>query len=106
MSIYLPCRSLYPWRWLSIRVFTMHKLLFGLLFAFSITLSGYSAAAQAISKQQAATIAKSRFQGRVIAIDEGKHDSTLVYRVKVLDKKGGMHTVVIDHQSGNVLSAH
>jgi len=84
----------------------MHKLLIGLLLGISIMFSGYSFAAKPITKQQAATIAKSRFQGRVIAIDEGKHDNIPVYRVKVLDKKGGMHTIVIDHQSGNVVSAH
>jgi hypothetical protein len=88
--------------------FTMIKfrilpgLLLGLLFAVSYP----SFAAKAISKQQAATIARSKFQGRVIAVDKSKHDSTPVYRVKVLDKKGGMHTIVIDHQSGNILSAH
>lgn len=67
---------------------------------------GSYAASKPVSKQQAATIAKSRFQGRVIAVVEGKQDDTLVYRVKVLDKQGGMHTVVIDHQTGHVISAH
>lgn len=84
----------------------MHKLLIGLLLGISVIFSGFGAAAEAISKQQAATIAKSRFQGRVIAVDEGKHDNITVYRVKVLDKKGGLHTIVIDLQSGNILSAH
>lgn len=59
-----------------------------------------------VSKQKAATIAKSRFQGRVIAVDEGKKENKPVYRVKVLDKKGGMHTVVIDHKTGQVITAH
>lgn len=60
----------------------------------------------AVSKQQAATIAKSRFQGRVIAVDVGKKEKTPVYRVKVLDKKGGMHTVIIDPKTGQVIAAH
>jgi uncharacterized membrane protein YkoI len=86
----------------------MHKVcvLSVLLFAFTIAGTGVSAAAEPITKQQAATIAKSQFPGRVISVDESKRDNTTVYRVKVLDKKGGMHTIVIDHQSGSVLSAH
>jgi len=84
----------------------MHKLLMGLLLSITILLPGVSLAGKPISKQQAATIAKSRFQGRVIAVDEAKENSTEVYRVKVLDQKGGMHTIVIDNQSGNVISAH
>ena len=63
-------------------------------------------AAEPVSRQQAANIAKSQFQGRVIAVDESKQGNTPVYRVKVLDKNGGVHTVIIDHQSGNVISAH
>ena len=78
------------------------SLLFGVLF----TASGNSIAVEAISKQQAASIAKSQFEGRVIAVHEGKQDNTPVYRVKVLDKKGGLHTVIIDHQTGIVISAH
>ena len=45
-------------------------------------------------------------EGKVIAVDESKQDSTPVFRVKVLDTKGGLHTVIIDHQTGNVISAH
>jgi uncharacterized membrane protein YkoI len=78
------------------------SLILGLLFA----AAGNSSAAEQISKQQAANIAKSQFQGRVIAIDEGKQENTQVYRVKVLDKQGGLHTIIIDHQTGNVISAH
>lgn len=84
----------------------MRNLFLSLFLVTSIALPGHSTAAQAITKQQAATIAKSRFQGRVIAIDETKYENTPVYRVKVLDKKGGMHTIVIDHQSGNIVTAH
>ena len=78
------------------------SLILGLLFV----AAGNSSAAEQISKQQAANIAKSQFQGRVIAIDEGKQENTQVYRVKVLDKQGGLHTIIIDHQTGNVISAH
>lgn len=64
------------------------------------------ATAAQISKQQAANIAQSQFKGRVIAVDESTQNGTAVYRVKVLDQSGGMHTVVVDRQSGNVISAH
>lgn len=81
-------------------------ILLSLLLGLLLAAAGNSSAAEQISKQQAANIAKSQFQGRVIAIDEGKQDSTPVYRVKVLDKQGGLHTIIIDHQTGNVISAH
>jgi len=82
------------------------RILSALLLGLLIAVAYPSIAAEPISKQQAAKIAKSKFEGRVIAIDKSRHDSAIVYRVKVLDKKGGMHTIVIDHQSGNILSAH
>lgn len=84
----------------------MHKVFIGLIVSLLLATSSYSIAGQPITKQQAATIARSKFPGRVIAIDERKQDNLAVYHVKVLDKKGGMHTIVIDHQSGNVISAH
>jgi len=83
----------------------MYKIA-SLLLALSLLAPVYGVAAEQVSKQQAASIAKSKFQGRVIAIDETSQDKTPVYRVKVLDKKGGLHTVVIDHQTGQIISAH
>jgi uncharacterized membrane protein YkoI len=83
----------------------MHKSI-SLLLALSLLVPVHGLAAEQISKQQAASIAKSRFKGRVIAVDETSQDSTPVYRVRVLDKKGGMHTIVIDHKTGKILSAH
>jgi uncharacterized membrane protein YkoI len=59
-----------------------------------------------ISKQEAASIAQTRFSGRVIGIQSDEQNGTPVYRVKVLDKSGGLHLVVIDRQNGNILSAH
>lgn len=86
----------------------MHKkfLLLSLLVSMLVAGTAPIVAADQISKQQAASIAKSQFQGRVIAVDDSKQDGTAVYRVKVLDKSGGMHTVVVDKQSGNVIAAH
>jgi uncharacterized membrane protein YkoI len=59
-----------------------------------------------ISKQEAASIAQTRFSGRVIGIQADDQNGTAVYRVKVLDKSGGLHLVVIDRQNGNIISAH
>ena len=56
-----------------------------------------------ISKQQAAKIAQSRYPGRVINV---KLVNNSAYQVKVLDKKGGMHIVIVNKQSGNVESAN
>jgi uncharacterized membrane protein YkoI len=60
----------------------------------------------AISKSQAASIAASQYPGKIINVSLSNQDSTPVYRVKVLDSKGGMHIVTIDGNNGNVLSAH
>jgi uncharacterized membrane protein YkoI len=81
-------------------------LLVSLLISLLATGMPSDAWAQPVSKQQAASIAKSKFQGRVIAVDEGRQDNVKVYRVKVLDKQGGLHTVIIDHQTGDIIAAH
>ena len=88
-------------------VIVMHKsfLLVSLLTTM-LVLGHAPIAAAEVTKQQAASIAKSQFQGRIITVDESKQNDAAVYRVKVLDTGGGMHTVVIDKQSGNVISAH
>lgn len=62
--------------------------------------------AEQISSQQAAAIAQARFEGRVIAVEQESQDDTLIYKVKVLDRHGGMHIVIIDANSGQILSAH
>ena len=59
-----------------------------------------------IGKQQAAEIAQSRFQGRVIAVNEDQYKNRRAYRVKILNKKGDLHIVIVDLQSGDVLAAH
>jgi len=76
-----------------------------LLFS-SFFISIPSSFAAGVSKQQAASIAKSKYPGRVIDIKEIKQNSTEAYRVKVLDEAGGMHIVIINKESGAVLSAH
>lgn len=86
----------------------MHKTFVLICLCLSLLLAAHMplASAAQITKQQAANIANSQFQGRIIAVDETKQDGAAVYRVKVLDKSGGMHTVIVDMQTGNVISAH
>ena len=62
--------------------------------------------AAGISKQEAASIAKSQYPGRVIDVKPITRKGSAAYRVKILDKSGGMHIVIINKASGNVLSAH
>ena len=62
--------------------------------------------AAGVNKQQAASIAKSKYPGRVIDVKQIKQGDTLAYRVKVLDSSGGMHIVIINKDSGAVISAH
>lgn len=59
-----------------------------------------------IGKEQAADIAQGRFKGRVIAVSEDQYKNQRVYRVKVLNKQGELHMVIIDLQSGDILAAH
>jgi len=82
------------------------KTLFGLLLSLLLGLGATSQALAQTSKQQAASIAQSRFAGRVIAIKPDKDNGTEVYRVKILDKNGGLHVVVVSVQDGKILSAH
>ncbi len=59
-----------------------------------------------ISKQQAASIARTQYPGKIIDVRLIKSGEQPIYRVKVLDKKGGLHIVTIHGQTGNVISAH
>jgi len=73
----------------------------------SLLLSGSATSlAAGINKQKAASIAKSRYQGRVIDVKQVRKNSGSAFRVKILDKKGGMHIVVVNQQNGNIISAH
>ncbi|MGD8783965.1 MAG: PepSY domain-containing protein [Thioalkalispiraceae bacterium] len=64
-----------------------------------------TAFADGVSKQQAANIAQGEYQGRVIAVKLMKFNGRLAYRVKVLDRSGGMHIVIIDKATGDVVSS-
>ena len=77
-----------------------------IVFSLSILPLNTSVAAPAVSKQQAAQIAQGRFSGRVVSVKPARENNKTVYRVKVLDKKGGMHQVIIDANSGQIISAY
>ena len=72
----------------------------------SFFISVPSSYAAGISKQQAASIAQREYPGRVIDIKLHKVNGQLSYRVKVLDRLGGVHIVIINKASGDVVSAH
>lgn len=59
-----------------------------------------------VSKQQAASIAQREYSGRVIDVKLTKINGAKAYRVKILDKAGGVHVVIVDQSTGDVLSAH
>jgi uncharacterized membrane protein YkoI len=53
-----------------------------------------------ISEQQAIAIAQQHFRGRVLAISR----SGDLYRIKILSDQGAIHSVLINAQSGAVVS--
>ena len=75
------------------------------LIAGLVPVLGISLAYAEITKQQAASIAQSQFAGRVIAIKAETHNGAQVYNVRVLDKSGGLHIVVINSQDGKIISS-
>ena len=72
--------------------------------AFGLGTAGLSYAQ--ITKQQAASIAQSQFEGRVIAVKQENDNGAEVYRVKILDPSGGLHVVVVNVQDGSIISAN
>ncbi len=80
----------------------MKKLLFPPLL---ILLMIMSAAVHAdIGKSQAVSIAQSVFPGRVLAVKQVQENNAPVYRVKTLSAGGDVHIIVIDADSGKVIS--
>lgn len=76
------------------------------ILSLSLAAPAFSAETHTIDKQTAATKATERIPGRVISVSPEYRDATPVHRVKVLDARGGVHTVVIHGKTGEVLSAH
>ena len=80
----------------------MKKYLLPLLPVFLLLMS---AAVQAdIGKKQAVSIAQGVYPGRVLAVKLVQENNASVYRVKTLSASGDVHIIVIDADSGKVIS--
>ncbi len=77
-----------------------------LLACLSISTSVSAATAYTIEKQTAANLAMQRFAGKLVSVDPEQRKDIPVYRVKILDTHGGLHTVIIHGQTGDIISAH
>ncbi len=86
----------------------MKKFILSLSLVCSLLVSAPSLtlAEPAVSKSQAASIASSRYPGKIINVTLAGNESSPVYRVKILDDKGGMHIIIVDGNNGKILSAH
>ena len=80
----------------------MNKFLFSPLLALLMLMS--SATQADIGEQQAVSIAQSVYPGRVLAIKQVQASNSTVYRVKTLSAAGDVHIIVIDANSGKVIS--
>lgn len=80
----------------------MKKLLFPALLAIALLMS--AAAHADIGRQQAVSIAQGVYPGRVLAVKLVQVSNGSVYRVKTLSTAGDVHIIVIDADSGNVIS--
>jgi uncharacterized membrane protein YkoI len=72
----------------------------------TIFISVPSSYAAGVSQQKAASIAQGEYPGRVIDAKLIKHNGELAYRVKILDREGGIHIVIVSQATGAVLSSH
>lgn len=55
-----------------------------------------------ITEQKAITIAQQHLKGRVLAI----HHADNVYRIKILNNQGTVHTILINATNGSIISMH
>ena len=79
----------------------MKKLLLPLMLALLLM----SAVVHAdLGKKQAVSIAQSVYPGRVLAVKQVQENNVPVYRVKTLSASGDVHIIVIDADSGKVIS--
>ena len=83
----------------------MKPAIYSLFFLLIIALSAPLQAAknevisQGISKQQAMEIAQQRHPGRVLGIKHKGH----AYRVRILNARGDVRTIIVNAQSGKVV---
>jgi len=82
----------------------MKQFLFPPLLALLLLMSAMAHAD--IGKKQAVSIAQGVYPGRVLAVKQVQQDNVSVYRVKTLSAGGDVHIIVIDAESGNVISKH
>lgn len=82
------------------------RILLVLLTCLSLAAPVHAAATHTLDKQTAATKAQQRFQGKTVSVEQEQRNDTPVYRVKILDNRGGLHTVIIHGQTGDIISAH
>ena len=80
----------------------MKNYLSTLLMTSLLLMSGLAAAD--IGEKQAVSIAQGVHPGRVLAVKQEQHDGKAVYRVKTLSAGGDVHIIVIDADSGKVIS--
>lgn len=64
----------------------------------------WAAAQGSIGRDEAAAIARSATDGRVLSVDPQQRRGRLIYRVKVLLKGGRVRVVIIDGQTGKRLN--
>ncbi|WP_292993109.1 PepSY domain-containing protein [Nitrosomonas sp.] len=55
-----------------------------------------------ITEQKAITIAQQHLKGRVLAINHTEN----IYRIKILNNQGTVHTILINATDGSVISTH
>ena len=55
-----------------------------------------------ITEQKAIAIAQQHFKGRVLAINHADN----IYRIKILNNQGTVHTILINATDGSVISIH
>lgn len=80
----------------------MKKYLFPPLLALLLMVSAVADAD--IGEKQATSIAQGVHPGRVLAVKQVQQNGTAVYRVKTLSASGDVHIIVIDAESGKVIS--
>ena len=76
------------------------KIMFPLLLALLLPAAAFAD----IGKQQAISIAQGVHPGRVLSVKQDVEQERSVYRVKTLSANGDVHIIVIDAESGNVIS--
>ena len=80
----------------------MNRSLFPPLLALALLLPAVAYAD--IGKEQAVSIAQGVHPGRVLSVKQAEENGSFVYRVKTLSAGGDVQIVVIDADSGKVIS--